>query len=571
MASQSTSNRVAGVSILCYGLGFVFFFAYTLITFQPKIALSSFLWKWTWVQSGILFIQNIVPLQCTALLLSYSLSTPIPRRQPSESLYEPFYRLVNSVLVTLLVFTLIFAALTEGVLPVLQSSHQSMVETTRLARMYMAGYETSLSDQHFADAQRLLALYVGINPSDAAAQAKLDKLKLANEQRDLATVSGTIPAQEETRVENESVANLLDLARGYLKKTDYASAQYYASLVLEIFPKNTDAATIARQALAGLSSTGATPQETAQKAYFAQKSLGANYLQNGNDIDAYYLFHELIKTHPKDPDVVTYLQRATDKVTTYAFFRDEVDRLSVYPGIHDVLFVNKVENGSRELVLLHKVVAVPNGVYVTDVEAMKFDNNGDIAFHFTAPFGKIIGSTLSMYCIDRDQKKSYLPQTISGTLPDTEHYSLPLNVDPQTMRRLGNDFSDFTQYSLPSLWGLLNVLPSVGYSEAPARVEVLRRFLIPFSFLILAILSAGLGWSLRTGGRRPSLLAYLFVPAFPFVVYAFYRFYLWSGTLFFGFLYGLMDFWPTLVTLLACQFALISLALVYLAGRSTES
>ncbi|HUZ18568.1 MAG TPA: hypothetical protein VMV68_09275 [Spirochaetia bacterium] len=569
----STSRRVNGVSFLCYLGAYFAIVVYSIITFEPKNVLSSLLWSWVWTNSAVILIQAIVPIQATALLIVYSFTRLEHSRKAGAPVYEPFYRLVNSVLVTLLVYTLIFTAVTEGLLPVVQGAREALIERTLLAHAYYADYETALREKRYADAQSNLQRYLDVNPSNASAHALYDKLSLANIQRNLATAaaeSSGLPAAEQARVENESTSSLIALAQAFMTKGDYASANYYASVALTISPASAAARQILSRSQADLSRVTPSAAEQAQKAYFAKKSLGRQDLENGNPIRAYYLFKSLEKKHADDPDVTTYLSKSLASLSAFAFFRQEIDRVDAYPGTRDVLFVERERGGAKDVVYFHKMVTVGDTTYVNGIEAIQLSPSGSVTYQVHAPYGKMIGNNLSMYCIEKDKELSYLPQVISGTFPDTQHYQLPVTTGIGTLQQLGGRAVEVSTSSLPRLFSLVGLLPSIGYLEQPIQVDMLRRVLVPFSFLILSIFSIGAGWSLRVRSGHPSPFAYLIVPFFPFVVSFLYSLYLYGSKIFYGFLLTLIRFWPTLIVLAGVQFVLLILSLVYLAGQSTE-
>lgn len=568
----SNSRRVIGVSLLIFLAAIVVYLIYSISTFEPKLVLSSFLWRWVWNQSIIFFVETLIPLQCTALLLFYSFFSPSEHGRVGKDIYEPFYRLVNSVLVTLLISTLLFTVLTEGVRPWLFNRKSEMLDQTKLARLYYADYEDAQSNGRFENAEQYLNLYLKINPNDRAAQVKLDEAKLQAAKQIGSTPSstGATPVNTPLQYLNQSAAGLAGIARSYLRKGDFSSAHYYASLALDIAPANRDAKTISAQSLVSLSRMAPTPAEREQKYYFTLKSKGRSDLENGNPIEAYYLFQSLSTSHPKDPDVVTYLKRATEEVTGFAFFKDEVDKAASYPGEKNILFVNRKDGKGTEVVLLHKMVPLISGTFFEGIEVAEYSPGGELIYHLTAPYGKLMGGNLSMYCIDRNRAISYLPTVLGGEFPDASHFQLPLSIGSGTMDEIASFSGTPSENGLPRLWTLANDVPQYGYSPVTLQIEFLRRIMIPFGFLIFSIFAIGIGWSFRVREKRPSIFVFLLVPLIPYVIYLVETFYLFSGKLLFAFVMTIAGFWPSLISLVVVQFVLVIVALVYLAGQSTE-
>ena len=568
----SNSRRVIGISLLMFLAATLVFLIYSISTFQTKLVLPSFLWRWVWNQTLIFLIESLIPLQSTALILYYSFFSPLDRERRGQDIYEPFYRLVNSVLVTLLVFTLLFTVLAEGVRPLLYSRQSHMLDQTKLARLYYSDYQQSQRASEFERAEQYLNLYLKINPSDGAAQRLLDQAKLqAASQRSRLASGAPHPAPTTpANYRDQSASSLVRIAESYLHKADYASAHYYANLALSVAPGNREAKSISAQSLSDLSKMTPTPAEREQKYYFTLKAKGRSDLESGNPLEAYYLFQSLSNSHPKDPDVVTYLKRATDQLTSFAFFKDEIDKASTYPGIQNVLFVNKRNSRATEIVLFHKMVTLISGTYVEGVEAAEFTPAGDLVYHLIAPYGKLMGNNLSMYCVARDEAVSYLPTVLSGSFSDTRHYQLPLGLGAGSLQEIASLNSSPSSSGLPRLWSLAHSVAAYGYSTTSLQVEFLRRVMIPFGFLIFSIFAIGIGWSFRVRNKRPSGFVFILIPLIPYVVYLFETFYLFSGKLLFAFVMTVAGFWPALVSLIVVQFVLVIISLIYLAGHSTE-
>lgn len=570
---KATSRRVFGLSLLAYCISFLAFVVYSIITFAPKHVLPSFLWTWVWDNSLVLFIQSLVPVQCTALLLAYSLSRPLRTRNPGPPSYEPFYRLVDSVLVTLLVLALLFAAMNDGALPPAQASLQDMAARTTLAQTYYSDYQKAVRAKQPAAGERYLRLYLDINPSDPYAQKEYASLRLTNLQANLpASEPGAgLSPSEQRRVENENAASLVKLAQSYLGSGNYASAQYYASLVLQLDSGNAPARRIVAESTAAMSRVTPSAVEREQAAFFALKSQGMTELEQGHPIQAYYLFQSLHKSHPNDPDVTTYLSRATEELRQFAFFRSEIDSVAPYPGTRDVLFVDPIPEGGRDIISLGKLVVAGGATYAEDIEVMRLAPTGGVSFELAAPYGKMIGNNLSLYCIGKERDIPYLPRIVTGSYPATGRYQFHITPNITVLQQLGGGKINFAGASLPRLLELAKWAPQIGYNAAPIEIEIMRRVMVPFSFLILSILAIGVGWSLRVKRRSRFTFAYVFVPFLPFVIYRLYSLYLFSGKLLFGFLLTLLAFWPTMVVLAAVQLVLLMLALVYLAGQSVDA
>ncbi len=564
-------RRVLWLIVLFNAGAFVFFFIQGIFDFQSKEVLPAYYWHWIWNRAALDFIQAMIPVQCTAILVGYSVVPTEGRRRSRAGAaggLAPFYRLVSSSLVAFLVFTLIFAALTEGVHPLLDANRNTILYQTQLARRFYANYESAYGRGRLADAKHYLDFYRRLAPSDQNAREKADQLIIQIEQQ--RGRSAPPPPAQARPIHNASVARLIDVAREYLGRQDFASARYYATLALAVAPADREAALVAREALAGLSRITPNPADLEKSYFFSIKSKGREALEEGDPKRAYYIFKSLAASHPDDPDVVTYLKRSTEQLAQDSFFRDEIDRTVPFPGVRNVAFMNQSDGDNREILYFRKMVILPEGTYFEGIEALRFSPGGRVIYHLVAPYGKLMGSKINMDCIGRDKAVSYPPTLLSGSLPEGSSYEIPLRTQAANLALFGTERTDFTHVALPELWHAGDLLQHSGYLRAPVQIEILRRILAPFGMLILSIFAIGLGWSLRAPAGRPRIAAYVLVPLFPFVVYLITELYFFVSKLLFGFALITFGQGIALAALLAVQFVLLFLAFVYVAGQSGE-
>ncbi len=556
--------------IVLFDLGaFAFSFVLALIGFQSKEVLPAYYWRWIWNRAAMDFIQEMSPVQCTAILVGDSIlpSAGRSRSSPRGGL-APFYRLVSSSLVTFLLLTLVFTGLSEGVDPLLNANRDAILYQSQLARRFYANYESAYAKGELQSAKYYLDFYRRLAPADQAARDKSDQLIIQIERQ--RPNSAPVVRPSEGPLQNASVAELVRLAREYLKRQDFASARYYATLATDVVPADREAALVASEALAGLSRITPNPADRQRSYYFSLKAKGREALEEGDPKTAYYLFKSLAAEHPNDPDVVTYLKRTVEQLAEFSFFRDEIDRTVPYPGVRNVVYLNRSGPGGREILSIRKMVVVPEGTYFEGIEALGFSTDGSVLYHLVAPYGKLMGSKINMDCIGRERAVSYLPTLVSGALPGGGKDELPLGTTVRGLALFSTERSDLAHVALPQLWHAGDLLQQFGYLKAPVQIELLRRILFPFGMLILSIAAIGVGWSLRAPVGRPRVLAYLLVPLFPFVISLITELYFFVSKLLFGF--ALLSFGQdiALLILLAVQFVLLFLALVYVAGQSGE-
>jgi hypothetical protein len=122
------------------------------------------------------------------------------------------------------------------------------------------------------------------------------------------------------------------------------------------------------------------------------------------------------------------------------------------------------------------------------------------------------------------------------------------------------------------LWQMRPRIAGYGHSEAAISAEILRRLLLPFSFLVLCLVAVAFGWSTRPRrlAGRPAWVAYLFVPLFPMVALFFTSLYLHAQRILLNFCLLQLGFAVCLVIFLVLQGLLLLIVLVLLAGQTSD-
>jgi hypothetical protein len=122
-----------------------------------------------------------------------------------------------------------------------------------------------------------------------------------------------------------------------------------------------------------------------------------------------------------------------------------------------------------------------------------------------------------------------------------------------------------------TLWQARSKIGSFGYLESTVSGEILRRMLLPFSFLVLCLLSVAVGWRFQAGFlARPHWILLVFMPLFPIVSIPLVGLYMYAQRILMNFVLLRSSFSITLIVFLALQGLLLFFAMVILAGQRTD-
>ncbi|MBT3275284.1 MAG: hypothetical protein HN368_19170, partial [Spirochaetales bacterium] len=411
-------NRIIVSVLILYGVSFVVVFIYALFTFPEKNFLQLYRAPWTLYQTVLYFIGTLIPMQCTAVLLTCSFTAPpIPSLKTGPS--ESFSRLVSSTIGIVILLSISFVVLSEGLTPALERRLDNLQYRTIVLRNYFDLAETSRRSGDLERSEKYLEYYLHEYPGDRAAALILSEVRKQSGGGEQDAASEQV--RHKARLTELDPAGLLVMAKSSLSTEEYFTAYYFANLAADMSPfgsPNKEAAIEITSAIQErLSSYKDDKAELERKALFEVKTQGFSDLSSSEvtlNIKAYYTFLVLSQRYPEDPEPRTYLNQSIEKLSSSVFFLSEVEDILSMPGLHDLFFVNS-ESGApiRQLVSIGKVIEMENGTYARDIESVTFDADGSLLSHQRASVGKILNTndgSLAIYMrgIDPDDSTRFL-------------------------------------------------------------------------------------------------------------------------------------------------------------------
>ena len=442
--------------------------------------------------------------------------------------------------------------------------------TSSLARQIRTQSEQAEQSRDYRTSLGLVNRYLTLDPGNRQMEDRRDALET------LAAHQAAPPLPPPPGEEAGSVVGaqaLMEKAQGYFASKDWFSAHYYAQKANLLDPRRTDALRLAAEASQMLAeATTPGPKKDAMRAALYQKKREAYLLlSGGNSLEAYYSFTKLAVLYPQDRDIATYLGIASEEVSRKSFFLDEARRVEALPGVERILFYNRVGADGMEAVAFGRMVQAREGTYFLDVEAMRYDAAGNVAWHFRAPYGKLQDSTILLRCVDRNNAAvQFVPLYLQGTRPAQERAFLRMAPAQDELQFLSTQKDTLADAGPVELWRLRDSLGSFGLSRVALTVQLVMKLVMPFAFLILSLLALPFGWAFRArSGAAPSGFAVLLVPLVPIVLSVLTMLYVYAHRVLLGFAVLAFGFTAALVLGAILQFVLLATALVILAGQSS--
>jgi tetratricopeptide (TPR) repeat protein len=561
-----------------YLLAFGGFFFFSIFTFPGYSA--AFQWPFVWTNAFLLFMQYCIPVTVAAVAVAYSL-LPTAETIRVRSGSQPFSRLVTSHLATFITLAVVYTVLMLGVHPMAQRNMERFSSLTLQAQAFRNMAEEAMETGNRETALLNYQRYLAIDKGNRAIMELVNDMQMEiiaevpEERREVESDLESMRIKD--LAEGKEPYELFEMAEGFYKQEDYFSAHYYARLAFQIDPNRRDAQRLAARAQEMIASKDLSMLETAEKQLYEQKREGYEYFANEEYFKAFHIFRGLRENYPNDADVISYLQKSQDQLSKETFFLDEAREIDTLPGPTELLFINHRKDGEREIVYLGKLAGIETGTFCKDIEVMRFNPQG-LLYHYYAEYGRLRDGSINLHGVERSSAgEESLPRYLSGAIRLRKE-SLPnmLTLTPaleQLPSLKAGKVASVTAASIGffSLWQMRSQIEKFGYLESFISEEILRRILLPFSFLVLCLLSVAIGWRFQARlYGRPHWILFVFMPLFPLAAVPITSLYLSAQRIILAFVMLRFGFSLSLVVFLVLQGLLLLVTMIVLAGQRAE-
>jgi len=569
--NRSLLSRIMPTLLAFYSLALAGFFAYALVTFSATEYLPSLRWEVALRRAFILFMDYLIPVHAAAVAVAASRSADdraVAKGEPAM----PFSRIASSAVAAFLVLTAVYAALAEGVAPRTRSRLSDLRYASQVASVYRRQVTAAMQGGDWTAAREAIDRYLVVDPGN---RQMIENRLVAASRAARQAGAGPAPAVPAGRPVPDAAGAQGDVekARFYASQKDWFSAHYYAQAAAALDPRRQDALEIASQAENEMAGLTRAQRDAAAAQLLTLKKDALDRLESGDALGAYYSFLALAQDNKNDPDITRYLAEAAAQVQKVSFFIDEARRVELLPGTPGILFFNRNDAESTEAVSIGKMVELPGGdAWFFDIEAIRYDASGSVAWHFTAPYGRREGDVILMDAVDRnDARVRILPLYREGARPAPERLLLRLQPTVDEMRALSSGRTALAGLSVPEMWRLRTKLGAYGLARQSLNVELAMRLVMPFAFLILSVLCTALGWSLRMrSAERPPALGVILLPLLPVALAFVSLLYLQAHRVIVGFAVLGFGLATAIVAMAVLQVVLLAVALALLAGQSSR-
>ncbi|MFP4637059.1 MAG: hypothetical protein ACLFM6_01330 [Spirochaetaceae bacterium] len=561
-------------SLVVFLLALGVFVLYSMYRFPAREVLEVFRRRWILANALDLFIDNLIPLQLTAVVLTFSLfARPGSRGRQAA---EPFFVQVRPAVVLLLFVTLLYTLGVAFAEPAMAHAREDCEYRSALARGFLNDAEEADSARDWGEAASGYRAYLEIVPNDpdtedrlAEAEMRFSEQRREERQARAATEEPSPPLHE---IRGQSSDELIERAQNAMERGDFISAHYWAQVALQLDPNLTEAERILSTARGRMSSVELSHLEETERRLYERKREALRAREEGEIFRAYRILSELAEERPRDRDVRRYLPSIEKQVRSIAYFTDELEQAITQPGSVNIAFAAKSQDEGvhRRFISIERLVTARNGTYARGLELLDVDAEGRVLRHLQAPFGKLADGRFVLQGIDRGTDNLvFEPEYL---VRDEDRERTPYVDVPYTARELHvlrYAGPELATVGIAELLMMERLLPRLGYDAGPARLALIMRLVLPFGFVILSCFAVSAGWAWRSRYLGvPPVPLLLLLPAIPFVFGILTDAYLYVHRVVAGAVLSAGGFVPAMVAVVVVEAILLLVSLAVLAGQS---
>ncbi|MFP4534686.1 MAG: hypothetical protein ACLFNP_03120 [Spirochaetaceae bacterium] len=518
-----SNSKALLILLILYLLGVVFAFTTAAVTFPGELVHQSFTDRYILYETISTFFRHLFAFHGAGVLLAFSLFlSPGDLREGGSSLF----RAARSTVIAVIILGLLYTLASVWFLPAAESAKAELQYRTTLAEELRADLRVYEESRQFRRAVGALESYKRLVGSTDELEMELQTLRSRASELELAET----PREEEVErqilrsdLQELGPAELASLAREFFEEEDYYSAHYYASRAVELSDApRTDAQRLAARAWEEITSYALTTGEESDSDYIRRKREAYEAFQAGDRseeslIEAYYRLRDLREERPEDPDVERYLSLATEQLRRVSFFMEDAERARANAGAREIIGVNDRSAAELELFRIGKMVRAGESEYLYDIEVIRYDEGGEIRYHLTAPYGKLVGSTITMQAISADSPGSRVLPTYRVGTPEGElSFIYEISYSPEELATAARGVERRAEAHIGELLTLRALAERLALPAEPLELELFMRVGEPLLFIALSFLFLGIGWALRSHYvMRPPAMAMLLLPLLP--------------------------------------------------------
>jgi hypothetical protein len=509
--------------------------------------LDIFFFPWRIIRGVLDFINLFPALAISGIVIPFGM---IPRGNeeayPRFSLH--FLERVKVPIIIAVCSTILYGVLYFLALPLVQDARSGLQYKGQIYRLSRDRVKLFATEENWQEAVQFLTVCDGIWPDSPELAAVRVQISIGlEEQRTLLTENRYRPQEEPGPVvyglpgqrSPVDAPDALDMAETALLEERYYDAHWLATLAARLAKRQSveaaEAARLASRAWNSIASLEPSARESHAYSLYHIKREGYEAMVSQDWIRAYYLFQDLGKITPNDPDVVNYLAVSEKGTAQVAFFIDEMDMAIgelLTAAVFSIPLTPQdsgiaVGSGGRSVVRIESLSTFDDFSYGVGLEIAVFDGNGLPVYQVEAPYTKIIPmlvrdrsrAVFLLRGLDRNDPGLTYEPVRTGSPPDSPgNAQIVLDITYEDFLLLSKAQRRTDSLFMADLFAMGSRFGSYGYIPQVFQHEILRRVIEPLALLPLAVLAIIVGWRFRAD-KRPKFLGIPMLVILPLVFY----------------------------------------------------
>ncbi|MBR5647070.1 MAG: hypothetical protein IKX23_10570 [Treponema sp.] len=609
-------KKVISILIAFFAIGILACFITALcIPVPPQIYKSSqFLYK---LCSAAQYILIFFPgMMITAFIVGFSVQFGSSSEGSFMRFSPAMIKRYKSVMIVSIICTFFITLGNESLGVIAESKKNQILNRPKIVNEYIKVGNEFYNKGYFQRSVKYAQAALELDPKSKEANDLKNKASIEvsrESSQDLRFNPKTSEPVEEVKSEKPFDAEELSQSYEYYQKAKKAydseqwfDAHYYAELGLKLNarkdPNYENLRDISVNAWNNLTEVHKNTK-TEEQQLFDEKYKGYIALAQGDDLQAYYIFKNLIETSSgkKDSDVKFYYEVAQKKVEEKYFFVDETFELKSFEKANDVYFVHQRQMGNKNIVYFKGMTEVQdsgsNVQYIRDLTILTFTGSGEWIKAMHVAYAKVIPVFVESLpaetkkLLEIDDKIECVPYILLKSVgredPDVVYspeytYAKGQNGEDKDYIIFPMDFTDFIlvensgddikSTSILELIKISSKAKRFGYSQEIFGQAMLNRLLYPLFILMLLVLLASFAWNNRVSdGGYFKFSWFLAFPLFIITQMFLYQFYVWMFKLFNYVLIALIGGMGSLFVGIGIYFAALVVSSIYFLARNSSN
>ena len=320
----------------------------------------------------------------------------------------------------------------------------------------------------------------------------------------------------------------ITMSREAFNERRYYDAHWLANLGTRLAGKGSveaaNAARLASEAWNMIASLAPNAKEERLFELYKLKLSGYQAMASGEWINAFYIFQELLKYPPDDPDAKNFVAVSEKNAKAIAFFIEEME-FSLGENLNGAIFSIPSADG-RAVMRFNSLTTTDDVAYGAGFEYMEFDANMTPKTSVVSQYAKLTPFKLDgkpqvyilTHALDRfDKNNDFKGEWLIGA---PVAGGIFLNISYEDLLVITDVRRGLTNLSINELFTATEKLGDYGYISQIFQAEILNKLGCVLYFLPMAIFVIIIAWRYRTKGK-PRYLFVLLLPVLPIVFHGF--------------------------------------------------